>query len=430
MITASQEVKTPNLVVSEMAEDLIGSEIIKIAAEIGDKIKNGEDIINLTIGDFDPRIFPIPTELKDEIINAYNAGQTNYPAANGILELRQAVSRFLMEREELSYSADEILISGGARPLIYATYLTLLDQGDGVIFPVPSWNNNHYVHLSKAKPIPIETNAEDNFMPNADEIRPFIKDANLLALCSPLNPTGTIFTRDGLEKICDLVLEENHRRGPEEKPLYLLYDQIYWVLTFGSNHHYNPVSIRPEMRDYTIFIDGVSKSLAATGIRVGWAFGPQRIMDKMKAILSHVGSWAPKAEQVACAKYLANKPAMDSFLNSFKESVDQRLEALYTGFMNLKKEGYKVDAISPQAAIYLTVQFDLAGKKTADGKVLENTKDVTAYLLNEAKLGIVPFYAFGASEDDTWYRISVGTCTLPAIDKVFVNLKNAFQKLS
>src|ERR1039457_184769 len=197
MLTTSREVKKPTHIVSEMAEDLIGSEIIKIASEIGEKIRNGEDIINLTIGDFDPKIFPIPTELRDEIINAYMAGQTNYPAANGIVELRQAVSKFLLDREELDYSPDEILISGGARPLIYATYLTLLDEGDGVIFPVPSWNNNHYVHIVKGKPIPIETHADNNFMPNANEIKPFIKDANLLALCSPLNPTGTVFTRDG-----------------------------------------------------------------------------------------------------------------------------------------------------------------------------------------------------------------------------------------
>ncbi len=418
------------LQVSEMAENLIGSEIIKLAAEIQDKIRNGERIFNYTIGDFDPKIFPIPEELNEEIINAYKEHQTNYPAANGMPELRKVVSEFLKEREGLSYSADEILISGGARPLIYATYVTLLDKGDTVVFPVPSWNNNHYCHLSETQSRLIETSPENNFMPTAAEIRPHLKNATLLSLCSPLNPTGTVFKKEQLTEICDLVLEENRRRGPGEKPLYLMYDQIYWVLTFGKTEHYNPVSLRPEMRDYTIFIDGISKSLAATGVRVGWAFGPQRIMDKMRAILSHVGAWAPKAEQVATGKYLQKKTELDSFLDKFKNQIDTRLHAFYDGFMELKKAGYKVHAIAPQAAIYLTIQLDLKGMKTSEGKVLSSQKDVTQHILDEAKLAVVPFSAFGSSDDSTWYRLSVGTCKSSEIPEVFQSLKKVLSNLS
>jgi aspartate aminotransferase len=184
------------------------------------------------------------------------------------------------------------------------------------------------------------------------------------------------------------------------------------------------------MKDYTVMIDGVSKALAATGIRVGWGFGPQRIIDKMKAILSHVGSWAPKAEQEACAKYLVNKPALNTFIHNFKEQIDMRLEALHSGFITMKNEGFKVNAIEPQAAIYLTVQFNLNGMKTEDGTILHSTKEVTHYLLNEAKLGIIPFYAFGASDDSTWYRISVGTCTMKEIEEAFISLRKALSKLS
>ena len=168
------------LKVSEMAENLIGSEIIKLAAEIQEKIRNGERIFNYTIGDFDPRIFPIPQELNDEIITAYQNHQTNYPAANGMPELRKVVSEFLNDREGLSYSPDEILISGGARPLIYATYITLLDKGDTVVFPVPSWNNNHYCHLSEARSEFIETQPDNDFMPTAEEIRPHLKNTVII----------------------------------------------------------------------------------------------------------------------------------------------------------------------------------------------------------------------------------------------------------
>ena len=148
-----------------------------------------------------------------------------------------------------------------------------------------------------------------------------------------------------------------------------MYDQIYWVLTFGDTKHYDPVSLRPEMREYTIFIDGISKSLAATGVRVGWSTGPRHIIDKMKAILSHVGAWEPKAEQVAVAEFLRNKKEVDEYLSESKKQIDERLLGIYNGFNQLKKDGFAVDVISPQAAIYLTVKINLKGKKTKDRKL-------------------------------------------------------------
>ena len=413
-----------------MAETLIGSEIIKIAWEVNDLIKHGAKIFNFTIGDFDPKVFPIPQELEDEVIKALEAKYTNYPPANGIPELRKIVSEFLAEHGDMHYSPEEILITSGGRPAIYSTYMTLIDAGDGVIFPVPSWNNNHYCHLSGATPIAIETKIENDFMPTADEIKPFIKDATLLALCSPQNPTGTTFTKEALEEICDLVLEENERRSENEKPLYVLYDQMYWVLTYGNTVHYNPVTLRPEMRDYTIFIDGISKSCAATGLRVGWAFGPQSIIDKMKSIASHIGAWAPKPEQVATAKFLQMKDAFNSYLSNFKEQLDIRLEGIYRGLKQLRKEGHKVDAVAPQAALYLTVQFDLKGKKTAEGKLLSSTADVTHYLLTECGMAIVPFYAFGSSHDSNWYRLSVGTCKLSEVEESISKLRAGLEKLN
>ncbi len=422
--------KAGNHKVSSMAENLIGSEIIKLAAEVNEKIRNGEKIYNLTIGDFNPKIFPIPSELKEEIIKAYQEDETNYPPADGILALRQVVSKFLKDEEGLDYSADQILIAGGARPLIYAIFQALVDPGDTIVFPVPSWNNNHYTHLSRAKQVVVETSPENNFMPTAEELAPHLKGATLLALCSPLNPTGTAFTKEGLEQICDLVLSENLRRGADEKPLYLMYDQIYWSLTFGETRHYNPVSLRPELKEYTIFVDGLSKSLAATGIRVGWGFGPKKIVEKMKSILGHVGAWAPKAEQIASARYMAQNEKMNGFLSSFKKSIYDRLQGFYKGFNDLKKEGFPVDAISPQSAIYLTVKVDLKGKRTAKGETLATSKDVTRYILDEAKIAMVPFYAFGSSEDSPWYRISVGTCRLDEVESIISNLRAALKQLN
>ncbi|MBI4930831.1 MAG: aminotransferase class I/II-fold pyridoxal phosphate-dependent enzyme [Bacteroidetes bacterium] len=418
------------LIISDIAENIIGSEILKLAWEVNDKIKKGEKIYNLTIGDFNPKIFPIPAELKREIIAAYENGETNYPPAEGVPELRNAVCHFLNRLQGFDFKPENIIIACGARPVIYSIYKTILDPGDTVIFPVPSWNNNHYVHLSSAKPVLIETSVENYFMPSAVDLKKHIKNATLISLCSPLNPTGTTFSKETLAEICDLILEENARRENGQKPLYLMYDQIYWTLTFGNTKHYDPVSLRPEMKDYTIFVDGISKAFAATGVRVGWGMGPKKIVDKMKSMLGHIGAWAPRPEQMATARYLMNDSAVDGYLSDIRKKVNDRLVGFHKGFQSLKNEGFKVDSIAPQAAIYLTVQFSLHGQKTSDGKILSTTKDVTKYILDEAKVALVPFYAFGASEESSWYRLSVGTCRLEDVDGIIMNLRNALNKLT
>ncbi|MDG2331412.1 MAG: aminotransferase class I/II-fold pyridoxal phosphate-dependent enzyme [Flavobacteriales bacterium] len=424
MITPEIELR-----LSEMAEGLVGSEIIKLAGEVKAKVAAGESIANLTIGDFNPAVFPIPKELKNNIIEAYEEGHTNYPMANGMLELRREVSNYIKNRQHLDYAPEEFLIASGARPLIYAAYQVIVDPNDTVIFPVPSWNNNHYTHLSHGRPVYIETSAEDNFMPTAKDLKPYISDATLIALCSPLNPTGTVFKRETLAEICDLVLAENKRRGPGEKPVYVLFDQIYWALTYGSTEHCDPVSLRPEMKDYTVFIDGLSKAFAATGVRVGWGFGPKRVIDKMKSVLSHIGAWAPKAEQIGTASFLSNSDVVDAYLSEIKSKIEFRLNGFYAAIIQLKNAGHPVDAIPPQAAMYLTVQFSLVGKTTTDGKLLETTKAVTKYLLDEANLAIVPFYAFGTDIGSSWYRLSVGTALEADINQVSNDLTQALSKL-
>src|ERR1700742_4892638 len=169
------------MTVSVLAQNLHGSEIIKIAGEVNELKRQGQNVANLTIGDFDSNIYPIPKQLKDGIIEAYNANQTNYPPADGMLNLRESVSGFLKSRYNLEYASNQILISGGSRPLIYSTFLALVDPGDKVVFPAPSWNNNHYSDLTGAEAIIIQTTPGNNFMPTADELRPHLKGAAFLA---------------------------------------------------------------------------------------------------------------------------------------------------------------------------------------------------------------------------------------------------------
>jgi aspartate aminotransferase len=410
---------------SILSETLIGSEIVKLGGEIREKIRRGEKIFNFTVGDFDPAIFPIPKELEDGIIDAYRKHFTNYPAAEGNLDLRESISVFIKDREQLDYAPEEILVASGGRPLIYSLFRTVVDPGDKVIYAVPSWNNNHYTHLNGGEHVVIEATAENNFMPTAEAIRPHIKGAALLCLCSPQNPTGTTISRKDLSAICEVVLEENGRRNAHEKKLYVLYDQMYWQLTYGNIVHYNPVSLFPAMREYTVFIDAISKVFAATGVRIGWALGPAAIMKKMNAIMSHIGSWAPMAEQKATAVFLLKKEAIDGFLVGFKAGLAERLHRIHDGFVALREEGFRVDVLAPEAAIYLTVKIDLVGKG-----MIRDQQEVTSFLLNEAGLAVVPFSAFGAPKTSPWYRLSVGTCRLEDIPEMFRKLKEAMEKLA
>lgn len=416
--------------VSLKASSLQGSEIIKLGGEINQKIKAGEHIYNLTIGDFNPTIFSIPDELKKLIIDAYQNNETNYPPADGIAELKTAVLSLLHQYEGLTYGLDEVMIAGGGRPLIYAIYQTLLDPTDKVLYPVPSWNNNHYCHLSDAQKIEIETKPENGFMPTAAELKPYLKDATILALCSPLNPTGTTFTKEALQEICELVLAENKTREGWRKPLYVLYDQIYWMLTADGVTHHNPVSLFPAMKTYTIFVDGISKSLSATGVRVGWSMGPSAVISRMKSILGHIGAWAPKAEQVATALFLADERALTTYLNELRSKINYRFTHLYEGIKSMRNKGLPVDIIAPQGAIYLTAQFSLLGKTTQSGQMITTTEDITAYLLNEAKVAMVPFTAFGCASGTDWYRISVGTLAENEIPEVLENIEHALSKLN
>ncbi|MFN2428696.1 MAG: pyridoxal phosphate-dependent aminotransferase [Cryomorphaceae bacterium] len=425
------DVKTlyPNRKISQLAEELQGSEIIKLAGEIKTQIAEGKEIYNYTIGDFDPAIFPIPTLLKEEIIRAYENGHTNYPTSNGIIELRETLSGYIKNKLGISYSPDAFLVAGGARPLIYAAYQALLDPDEDAVFPVPSWNNNHYTTLTRGRLVAVETTAEQNFMPTAGDLAPHIESAGIIALCSPLNPTGTTFGKTKLSEICEMVVAENKRRGEGAKPLYLIYDQIYWQLCHENHQHFHPVQLNPEMRPYTIYIDGLSKAFAATGVRVGWAFGPGEVIGKMKSILGHIGAWAPKPEQVAAANYLADDRSTEIYLDDIKRKLHDRLDGFYRLFLSMKEKGLPVDVIAPQAAIYLTVQVNLKGKTAPDGNKLQSVKDVTRYILEVAGVALVPFSAFGASENSNWYRLSVGTSKMSDIDAVGEKLAAAIKRL-
>ena len=347
-----------------------------------------------------------------------------------MLQLREAVIRFYERELGLKYPVESVLVAGGARPLLYGAYRTLLDPGDVVVYPVPSWNNNHYAYLSGAKPIEIPVGAASNFFPTAEELAPHLENARMLTLNSPLNPTGTAIDREELRRISQLVVDVNdRRRAAGARPLYFVFDQVYWNLTFHGTVHHTPVSLVPEVAPYTLLLDAISKSLCATGMRVGWGVMPPAVRKRMADILGHVGAWAPKAEQVAVAHLLDAPEKIREFQAVMKAGVKERLDALYEGFVAMKKDGLPIDAIVPQGAIYLSVRFDLVGR-TANGQVLRTNDDIRRLLLNEAGMALVPFQAFGLKGDTGWFRLSVGAVSMADIEQGLTRLRDVVQACS
>ncbi|HNI12030.1 MAG TPA: aminotransferase class I/II-fold pyridoxal phosphate-dependent enzyme, partial [bacterium] len=236
------------------------------------------------------------------------------------------------------------------------------------------------------------------------------------------------FSRQELEAICDMILEENKRRTTEDA-LYLMYDQVYWMLTFGKTEHFNPVHLRPEIAPYTVMVDAVSKAFAATGVRVGWCVGPPDIIERMSAILGHVGAWAPRAEQMATAELLNNKDEIVKYHSVMKVGVQDRLNALYEGLSAMAKDGLPIKTIVPMGAIYLSVQFNFLGRKKPDGTVFTNSEEIRQYLLFESQIGVVPFKAFGYQHDTGWFRLSVGAVSMKDIEEALPRLRRILEKL-
>ena len=414
---------------SALARELQGSEILRVAAEVRECLAAGREVCNLTVGDFRPSEFRIPPALEQGLVDALRAGESNYPPPNGVDALRRAIQRFAATRLGLQYDLPGIVVTAGARPAIYALYRAVVDPGDRVVFPVPSWNNNYYCQLVGATAVPVPCTAATNFQPTAALLRDAVRGARLLALNSPSNPTGTLFDSETLGAICDLVLEENARRGSGERPLYVMYDQVYWMLTFGGAPHANPVRLRPEMAPYTVQVDAISKAFAATGLRVGWALGPADLIAKMADVSTHVGAWAPRAEQVATARLLADDAYVDGFVATMRREISARLDALASGLGALARDGFPIETTAPQGAMYLSARFALHGWRTAGGALLASNVDIGRWLLREAGFAAVHFQAFGSPDETGWFRLSVGALSLGEIERVLPRLRAALESL-
>ncbi|MEE2644159.1 MAG: pyridoxal phosphate-dependent aminotransferase [Myxococcota bacterium] len=408
---------------SETSLGMSASRILTISYAVRERIANGEEIVQYTVGDFSPNHYQVPALLKEESRTHLASNQTNYPPANGMLELRASIRDHYAETLSLDYPLDGIVVGSGARPVLFAAYQCLINPGEKVITPAPGWNNNNFCQIVGAEPVVVASRPEDGFMPTAEGLRPHLEGARLLVICSPMNPSGTMIRPQQLEEICDLILEENRAREERgERLLYLIYDHVYRLLTF-DRPHITPVGCRPEMARYTIFSDAISKGFAATGLRVGWMVGPPLIADRVKALMTHMGAWAPKPEQLGTAALLRNPAEINSYLVDFKAKLRQRLDLLYGAISRWSEAGLPVRAIAPEGAMYLSVHFDLEGRAG-----FPDEDAVRRWLLDQG-CAVIPFSCFGDQINKGWFRFSVGAVSVEEVERSLKRLEAGLKSI-
>ncbi len=408
---------------SVAARGLHESGILKITRQVRAMLARGETIVNLTVGDFDPRYFPIPQKLSQAIQDAVARGETNYPNPEGLPVLRQAISDYVARTAGVRYPLDAIVVCSGGRPVLYGAYRAIINPGDKVLFSVPSWQNDAYAWLTGGESIVVESTLESGFQPTVEDFRPHLGDAAMLCICSPGNPTGTVMSEQQLGDILRAVVEENqNREASGKRPLFVLHDQMYGALVSHGQKHVYPAAVVPECARYVISADGVSKAYAGTGLRLGWMLTPPALGVRVRDILSHAGAWAPRAEQAAVAAFLNDAEAIAAFRKEMDARLAERLNAMHEGFTALKADGFPVDSINPQGAIYFSAQFRLLGKMV-DGRLLETDEDIRKLLLEGAGVAVVPFQAFGIRGDTGWFRLSAGAVSLDEIHALFPRVR-------
>ena len=414
---------------SVVARGLSESGILRITRQVRGMLAKGEKVVNLTVGDFDPRYFPIPRKLAEEIQAAIGRGETNYPTPEGMLPLRQAISDHVYRTAGVRYPVEAIVVCSGGRPAIYGAYRAIINPGDKVVYSVPSWQNDAYSWLTSAQSIEIEASKDTGFQPTLADFAPFIPEAAMLCVCSPGNPTGSVMSAEQLTEILLAVVDENKKREAEKRrPLFVLHDQMYGALmTHGQTHTY-PAAVVPESAPYVISVDGVSKAYAGTGLRLGWMLVAPSVGARIRDLLSQAGAWAPRAEQMGTANFLNDPQAIAEFRCEMDARLEQRLNAMHEGFLELERAGYPVASINPQGAIYFSACFSLHGCSFGKEK-LETDEDIRAVLLKEARIAVVPFRAFGVRSNTGWYRLSAGAVSMEEIQSMFPRIKSLLDKI-
>lgn len=339
----------------------------------------GKDIIAFAAGEPD---FDTPENIREAGIEAINTGFTRYTATPGIIELREAISKKLKDDNNIEYAPSQITVCSGAKQALANAFMSIINDGDEVIIPAPFWvSYSAIVELAGGKPVIVYTKAENNFMLSKEDLEnAYTEKTKALILVSPSNPTGMIASKENLQAIADFAVE---------KDILVISDEIYEKLIYEKNKkHISIASLNKDIYDRTITINGVSKSYAMTGWRIGYVAAPLAIAKCINTVQSHMAS-NPNS--------IAQKAALEA-ISGPQESVEimrQQFEKRRDYIFKREEEIPYISALKPEGAFYLFVDISgLCGKKY-NGKEITNAADFAAELIENKLTAVVPCADFG-----------------------------------
>jgi len=396
--------------ISNRAENLSESQTLKISGRAKQLARDGVSVISLSAGEPD---FKTPAHICNAAIEAITDGFHGYTMNTGMPELREAVAGKLKRDNNLSYDADQIVLSNGAKQSIGFSLLATINPGDEVLIPAPYWvSYPEMVKMAQGTPVPIRTSFADQFKMTAEQLREHITpNTKALILCSPSNPTGTCYTLKELKEIAEVL---------KEYPDILIFsDEIYEYIVFNGEH-VSILNADPELKERTVLINGFSKGFAMTGWRLGYAAGPKAVIDALAKIQSQETS-APSSisQKAGLAAYTGTMAPVARMREAFLERRNYMVKAL--------NEIDGVDCFTPSGAFYLFPDIRaFLGRSAPDGTVIETSTDLCLYLLEEHGVATVPGDAFG---EPGGLRISYAS-SMEQLKEAIQRLTNGFKDLN
>ncbi|MCD6385605.1 pyridoxal phosphate-dependent aminotransferase [Candidatus Sumerlaeota bacterium] len=375
--------------VSKRVQQISESLTLALTAKAKQLRQEGVDVIGFGAGEPD---FDTPEHIKEVAIADLKNGFTKYTPASGIPELKQAVCDKLRTENGLEYTPKQILISCGAKHSIYNAIMALVDEGDEVIIPSPYWlTYPEQVKAAGGVPVVVETSIDNGFIMTPEQLKSAITDKTVaLVLNSPSNPTGAVYSEEQLRALAEVIVDAN---------IMVISDEIYEHLLYDGVKHYSIASFGDEIKALTIVVNGVSKTYSMTGWRIGYAAGPEEIIGAMSRLQSHSTSNPTSFCQHAVITALkGDQSCVQRMLKAFDERRRFMIDTLNS------IDGIK--CAEPKGAFYVFPDVSSHYGRSFDGKKITNSMEFAEYLLEKARVAVVPGVAFG---DDRCVRLSYAT---------------------
>ncbi len=374
---------------SKKALQVSPSPTLVIDAKAKEMKSQGINVIGFGAGEPD---FDTPLHIREAGIAAINEGHTRYTPASGTLELKEAICKKLERDNNLKYQPNQIVVSNGAKHSLNNIFAAILNPGDEVLIPVPYWvSYPELIKLSDGIPVTVETLEENSFKVTIPDLKKYwTPKTKAIVLTSPSNPTGQLYTKEELELIGYFALEHE---------LYIISDEIYEKLIYGDNKHHSIASLGEDIKEQTIIVNGVSKSYAMTGWRIGYTASSLEIAKVMGAIQSHATS---NPNSIAQKATLAALEGSQDCVAEMRTAFNQRREFMVKRIAEIPF----LSALEPQGAFYIFVNMANLKGKIYKGSEIKSSDDLAALLLESKKVALVPGTGFGAPD---YVRISYAT---------------------